>query len=208
MVGSQLIAAVKSRGPFVQSALCLLLFIIEVEIVEIALRNYYDLSSLRTSVWAPIIGKQLYFFNFVVAFPAILLLLLWPRLRTHSAQFTALAGQHSRRLPLTLQISAYCAFATLTYLLSVSPETLAAYLPLAFFVWGISLLATAGLALLTLAPWQFWMEFFKQEKVALGIAVTAALSANYLAESLPMVANKTISPSFLLTTSFHPFLIP
>lgn len=175
--------------PWIRVALCLLLFVLEVEIVEISMRNYYDLASLRSSVWAPVVGKQLYFFNFVVAFPAILLLLLWPRLSRYVAQFLALSLHHSRLLPLVLQLLAFSAFAALTYVLSVAPETFGANLySLAFPVWFACLIATALLALLVLAPPAFWITFIKQEKGPLAIAVAAALGANFLAESLPLIA--------------------
>ncbi len=189
MRGSHWLQAGGSGLPLISTVLCVLLFIVEVEIIEITLRNYYDMSSLRSSVWAPIVGKQLYFFNFVVAFPAILLLLLWPRLRDHAAQFRSLSIGHSRMRPLALQLVAYAAFATLTYLLSVAPESFGAYLySLAFPAWAFCLLATGLLALLVLAPPAFWMAFIKREKGSLAFAVAGALGANFLAESLPHIA--------------------
>ncbi len=211
MRGSHWLQAGGNGLPLIPIVLCVLLFILEVEIVEITLRNYYDLSSLRSSVWAPVVGKQLYFFNFVVAFPAILLLLLWPRLRDHAAQFRGLSMGHSRMRPLALQLVAYAAFATLTYVLSVAPETFGAYLySLAFPAWVFCLMATALLALLVLAPPAFWMAFIKREKGSLAIAVAGALGANFMAEAGPCRAGTggrcPARAGWLLGLFYHPII--
>ena len=187
-MGLQFIAIGRQGLPLVRIFMYLLLFIVEVEAVEIALRSYYVPTTLASSVWAPVMGKQLYFFNFVVTFPAILLLLLWPRLRKYGTQFMASPLARSQAWPLAFQLLAYSAFATLTYFLSVAPEMFAAFLPAVLIAWCASLIATVLLAMLVLASPAFWIPFVKQEWTTLAIAALAALLANFLAENLPYIA--------------------
>lgn len=185
---TQQLAAARNWLPLIRLLCIAAIFVVEVEAVEIALRNYYDNDSVRRSVWAPIMGKQLYFFNFVIAFPAVLLLLLWSRLRAYGEQFMAAARDHDWLLPMGLQLLAWASFAGLTYLLSVHPGLVEGYLVWVFLAWGLALVATGALALAALAPAEFWQALFRQEKYSILVAALAAVLTNALAEGLPMMA--------------------
>ncbi len=69
--------------------LCVL-FVVQFEAVEMALRAYYDPRSGRASIWAPLYDYRHIFFSFCIVFPVALVLFVWPRGKRYLEQLKAL----------------------------------------------------------------------------------------------------------------------
>jgi exosortase E/protease (VPEID-CTERM system) len=154
-----------------------LLFLLQYEAVEVALRGYYEPATIRTSVWEPVAAYKGYALISGVLLVGALALLLWPRLPAHWSQFRQVAAEYPWRRPLFFQLMAYGVAVLATWALSTRPETLGSLVPLVLVGWVTSIVATACLALLTLAPGRYWLELARTEKTALATGVVAAAAA-------------------------------
>ena len=71
------------------------LFVLQFEILEVALRGYYDETNLRQSVWMPIQGGSSYFFSFLPIFLVVFLLVTNTRTKSHAKRFIESASPHA-----------------------------------------------------------------------------------------------------------------
>lgn len=201
----------QSRTHLARIALLLVALIVQFELVEVSLRGYFTPDSLAQSVWSPIAGKQLYFANFLVSFPAILLLVVWPRLRLHGANFLAAARDHSWLAPAAMQILLFILFYSLTMNLSVRPEVFGGYMPLALAGWFACMLGAGFFALLALAPRSYWWETLKLEKLSILAALLIAPLTSYIADTLshalPVLAAGALYGSEFLLSQFYDVIV-
>jgi exosortase E/protease (VPEID-CTERM system) len=173
-----------------------LLFLLQFEALEIALRSYYDSTNIPHSVWAPISGSARFLFSFLFVFLAAFLIIAGPRLRQHGARFVEASGPHYWMRGTAAQVLAYCGFVFLTFLLSTRSTELGHLTPVVLLVWGLLLLSTAVLALLALAPASYWRTLVQTEKGSLVIALIAGLATflvtNVLIKSWPDMVDVTL----------------
>ena len=155
----------------------LLLFLLQFEVLEIALRRYYDSTNLPQSVWAPILGSQRDIFSFLFVFLAAFLVAASTRLRQHGARFVELAEPHAWVRVTAMQVLAYGGFVFLTWLLSTAHTELGYLTGPVLGAWALLLLTTATLALLALAPASYWLNIARVEKASLLIALFVGLVA-------------------------------
>jgi hypothetical protein len=173
-----------------------LLFLLQFEALEIALRSYYDSTNIPHSVWAPISGSARFLFSFLFVFLAAFLIIAGPRLRQHGARFVEASGPHYWMRGTAAQVLAYCGFVFVTFLLSTRSTELGHLTPVVLLVWGLLLLSTAVLALLALAPASYWRTLVQTEKGSLVIALIAGLATflvtNVLIKSWPDMVDVTL----------------
>ncbi len=180
----------------VRIGILLLLFILQIEIVEISLRKYFHQGNLHDSVWSPIVGSQRYIFSFIFVFLAAFLVIARVRLVEHAREFLLSARQYRWSWQLFFQLISYIGFAFLTWLLSTRyPES--AFLGITtLLLWGVLLFSTAGLMLTTLAPVVYWRQFFSAEKSSLLVASLAGLmtmlATYFLMQSWPSMVEMTL----------------
>ncbi|MEN8107368.1 MAG: exosortase E/protease, VPEID-CTERM system [Pseudomonadota bacterium] len=189
-----------------------LLFLLQFEALEIALRSYYDGASIRQSVWAPVQGSPRFVFSFLFVFLAAFLAIAGPRLRQLGVRFVEASGLHSWIRFTTAQVLAYGGFIFLTYLLSTRHTELGHLTAVVFGVWALLLLTTAALALLALAPASYWRNFVRAEKISLVIATIVGLATisvtTVLIQSWPSMVDVTLRFSeFLLQLVYSDVII-
>lgn len=185
--------------------LCLF-FLAQFEIVEIALRRYYDATNIGQSIWAPIPGRR-FIFSFGFVFLAAFLAASFPRLKKLWADLQSYGATHAWRPMVAVQAVVYAVFAAATYLLSAGNPQFGVMAPLVLFAWLLLLLATGCLALLTLAPAGFWRGVLVSERDSLlaaclagfgGIGVTWLLSSSW-----PSMVNLTLQYAETLLALFY-----
>ena len=181
----------------------LLLFLLQFEVLEIALRSYYDSANVRQSVWAPILGYQRFVFSFLFVFLAAFFLAAWPRLRKMGTRFVEASGPHTWVGFSAAQVMAYGGFVLLTYQLSANSPGPGDVTSVVFLAWFMLLLATAGLALLALAPLSYWRTLLQSEKAALVIATLVGLAAIFVTKILI----KYLPDMVVVTLHFSQFLL-
>ncbi len=198
----------------VRIALLLLLFIFQIEIIEISLRYYFNNENIQQSVWSPVIGSQRYVFSFLFVFLAAFLVISWTRLRLHSRELLQFARDYSWQRLLLFQLFCYFGFATTTWLLSTHYADLGHFSGICLLLWLLLLLSTAVFMLLTLAPFVYWQRFFNVEKLSLLVATLAGLvtmlATYFLIQSWPSMVQLTLQFSeFLLRLVYSGvFVIP
>lgn len=179
-----------------RTGVLLLLFLFQYEVLEIALRSYYDSTNVQQSVWAPILGYQRFVFSFLFVFLAAFLVTAWPRLGALGSRFAEASGPHPWIRTTAIQVLAYGGFVFLTYLLSTRYGELGQLAPVTLVTWTVLLLAAALLALLALAPLPYWRNLLQTERSALFIAIVVGLAAivvtRILVQSFPDMVMVTL----------------
>jgi exosortase E/protease (VPEID-CTERM system) len=154
-------------------------FFLQFETVEVALRGYYEPATIRTSVWASVAGYRGYGLVFGIVLVAMFALLLAPRLTAHIASLRQAAATHDWRRPLLVQLLTYCLAVAITWVLVTRSAAVGSLAPLVIVGWAMAVVATGVLALCTLAPARWWLDFARAEKIALAGGVVAAAVAAF-----------------------------
>lgn len=153
------------------------IFVLQFELVEIALRAHFSASNIDGSVWAPFFGLRHYFFSFIIIFPAALALLLWPNREPLWRDLLAASNAHHWLKPLVVQIVCFTCFAGLTYLLSVSLDLQGPYLVIGLTLWACLLAVTVFASANAMAPVPFWSRFLERHITTVLLALALALLA-------------------------------
>lgn len=193
--------------PLIRIFLLVLLFIIELEIVEIAMRSYYDAESIRNSIWVDISKYRGFLFSFLFVFFPAFLMISAPRIRTHFTYFSKSIKHHKWIRLLVIQLIAYIGFISLTYLLSVSYQDINNFLGISIMGWAIFLMTLMVFAFLSVAPKNFWTYLIKKEKITFlsSIAITLLITTAipYLIKFWPSMVDLTLQFSEALLQLFY-----
>ena len=140
----------------VRLTLLIVLFVLELEMVEIALRDYYDTSRpFQASIWAPVSGYQRFVFSALFVFISALVIAVWPRLAAHWTHFQQLTQHYAWVRHLIAQLLVYGLFVLLTFTLTVHGQALHGLTAITVVGWALSLVAVGLFTLLMLAPRRF-----------------------------------------------------
>ena len=195
----------------VRLSLLVLFFILQIEVIEISLRSYFNSENIKQSIWAPIMGSQRYIFSFLFVFLAAFFVASGSRLKCHLKMLQQSTNTYSWSGFLIIQILVYSGFAFLTWILSTHYLELGGISYLLLSVWGLILFINAVLMLLVIAPAIFWIKLFQTEKASILISLAAGLSTilatSTLMTSWPSMVNLTLRFSEFLLRLIYPDVI-
>jgi exosortase E/protease (VPEID-CTERM system) len=196
----------------IRLSLLILLFFVQIEIIEISLRRYFDSENLQQSIWAPIHGSQRYIFSFLFVFFAAFLVACGSRLKQQYKMLQQCASHHAWGKFLAIQIISYTGFAFLTWQLSTRYPDSGDSSYLLLSAWGLTLFICAAMILLVIAPIRYWNSFFQSEKTSILIAVAVGLATILITSTLitswPSMVNLTLRFSaFLLSMVYSDVIV-
>jgi exosortase E/protease (VPEID-CTERM system) len=166
------------RAVTLRLALLTLLFFLEYEAAEVLFRRFFEPAEMQASPLAPLADLRGYLLVSAVLLVAVFGLVIAPRLPAHWSRFRPVAAEHAWRGPLAAQIVAYAISVLATAWILRTPYRESGVLGVLMAVgWLASMVATAALALLTLAPVRWWADFARRERASLAGGLAAAFIA-------------------------------
>jgi len=186
----------------VRISLLLLLFILQFEIVEISLREYFHAGNIKQSIWASVPGRR-YIFSFLFVVLAAFMVISRLRLARHADEFIQSVKSHPWLRHFLFQLAGFAGFAFLTWLLSTRYPEIGNWIVPLLVLWLAFLLMTGSFMLLALAPKKYWLQLFREEKNALLIAVLVAVLTIFATSMLSQFWSSMVG----LTLNFSEFLL-
>lgn len=200
-------AAQSSQSPIVRPGALAVLLLLEFLALNFSFDSY-QAHLLNSGLWFEALAHAGQISKALVAVPVFLLLSLWPRLPGHFERLQQAATDYPWRYLLLLHLACYALLFWLSFRVFGPQTDVAAVSGTLALGWLIAGFATAGLWLLCLAPWSFWLRFLRAEvRIVLSamlIGVLAWLLAAYAQTFWTPLSDATFHLSSTLLSLFYP----